>query len=127
MTLLRLLPLVLLLASCEGRTSMTHTFWNGTSDTLRFTARFDALPWNDSIAVTLPPEGGMTLYTFDMRGKCSDCAEFGYPTRWVDTLELAGRNWAQYPGPAAWYTEVSEGRTWIEFNHTLHIGIGMVE
>ncbi|MCH1574672.1 MAG: hypothetical protein L7S67_00195, partial [Flavobacteriales bacterium] len=49
------LPLVLLLAGCEGSTMMTHTFHNQSEDSIVLQARFDSLPWYDSVSVVLPP------------------------------------------------------------------------
>ena len=117
------LPLVLLLAGCEGSTMMTHTFHNQSEDSIVLQARFDSLPWYDSVSVVLPPGHMHTLYTYDMRGKCLDCFGLDSPTRWIDSIEVEGEVWAVYPGgdDGRWATEISEGRSWIQFDHTLSL------
>ena len=117
----------LLLAGCEGSTTMTHTFHNRTPDTLVLLPRFMDLPWHDAAEVVLGPEQQQTLYTYDMRGKCQDCFWLDAPMRWIDTVELDGHVWLQYPDDGQWITEISEGRSWIQFDHTLNIGIADVE
>lgn len=124
---LRLLPFALLVLGCEGATTMTHTFHNRTEDTLTFLARFDSLPFHDSVSVVLPPDGQHTVYTYDMLGKCTSCGALQVATAWVDTLELQDATWAAYPVESDWFTEVSEGTSWIQFDHTLNVGVGMVD
>ena len=46
---------------------------------------------------------------------------------WLDTLELEGASWNAYPVESDWFSEVSEGTTWIQFDHTLNVGVGMVD
>ena len=106
---------------------MTHTFRNRTSDTLVLFPRFMDLPSHDAVEVVLGPEQQQTLYTYDMRGKCQDCFGLDAPMRWIDTVELDGHIWLQYPDDGQWITEMSEGRSWIRFDHTLNIGIADVE
>ena len=119
---LPVLAMGLLLAGCEGSTMMTHTFHNRTADTLVIQARFDSLPWYDTVEVVLPPQELHTLYTYDMWGKCHDCFGLNSPTRWIDALEVQGKVWSTYPGDDGhWATEVSEGRSWIRFDHTLNL------
>lgn len=118
---------VLAFAGCEGATTMTHTFHNRTPDTLTLLARLDSLPFFDSVPVVLPPDAQHTVYSYDMLGKCTNCGALQAATPWLDTLELDNAVWAEYPAESDWYTEVSEGTTWIRFDHTLNIGIGMVE
>lgn len=118
---------VLAFASCEGATTMTHTFHNRTQDTLTLLAQFDSLPFFDSVPAVLPPNAQHTVYTYDMLGKCTNCGALQAATPWLDTLELEHAVWAEYPAESDWYTEVSEGTTWIRFDHTLNIGIEMVE
>jgi hypothetical protein len=116
------------LSGCEGSTSMSHSFHNLLPDTLHVIARFDSLPWNDSVDVHLAPGQTFTRFTYHMRGKCSQCGDLQGATAWIDTLEVPGRTWLDYPDvPADWWTEVSEGRTWIRFDHTLRIGSTRVE
>lgn len=124
---LRLLPLALLVLGCEGSTTMTHTFHNRTVDTLTFLARFDSLPFYGSVSVVLPPDGRHTVYTYDMLGKCTECGALRAATPWLDTLELEGASWNAYPVESDWFSEVSEGTTWIQFDHTLNVGVGMVD
>ena len=64
-----------------------------------------------------------TVYTYDMLGKCTECGGLNSPTLWLDTLEVMGRTWALYPGldDGHWTTEISEGRSWIQFDHTLNL------
>jgi len=119
---LHLLFFALLFAGCEGATTMTHTFHNRTQDTLDLTALFSELPWYDTVQVSLPPNASTTLYTLDKLGKCHDCGQYGAAAHWVDTLQLNSAVWLTYPTDADWRTEVSEGRTWIQFDHTLNIG-----
>ena len=45
----------------------------------------------------------------------------------MDTLELQDATWAAYPVESDWLTEVSEGTSWIQFDHTLNVGVGMVD
>lgn len=122
-----LLPLALLIAGCEGATTMTHTFHNRTEDTLRLTAHFSGLPWYDTVDVVLLPDQPNTLYTYDMLGKCHECGDYRKPMLWLDTLELDTRTWLDYPTASDWITEEREGTSWIQFDHTLNIGVGMVE
>lgn len=117
----------LIFASCEGSTSMTHTFHNRTQDTLDLTALFSELPWYDTVQVSLPPNTSTTFYTLDKLGKCHDCAQYEAAAHWVDTLQLNSAVWLAYPTDADWRTEVSERRTWIQFDHTLNIGPTHVE
>lgn len=112
----------ILLTACEGSTMMTHTFHNHMEDSLVLVPRFDSLPWYDSLTVVLGPGESHTVYTYDMRGKCHDCFGLNSPTRWIDTLEVQGKVWSTYPGDDGhWATEVSEGRSWIRFDHTLNL------
>lgn len=127
MTPLRLLPFALLLIGCEGSTSMTHTLHNRTQDTLSILARFDSLPFFDSVQVMLPPNARHTVYTYEMLGKCTSCGELQLATPWLDTLTLQNAMWAQYPVESDWITEVSQGTSWIRFDHTLNLWVGMVE
>ena len=69
---------------------MTHVFHNRTEDNLTFLARFDNLPFYDSVEVLLPPEGRHNVYTCDMLGKCGACGALQAATPWLDTLELQG-------------------------------------
>ena len=124
---LRLLPLALLVLGCEGSTTMTHTFHYRTVDTPTFLARFDSLPFYDSVSVVLPPDGRHTVYTYDMLGKCTECDAVRAATPWLDTVELEGASWNAYPIESDWFSEVSEGTTWIQFDHTLNVGVGMVD
>ena len=120
-TILPVLALGVLLVSCEGSTMMTHTFHNRTADTLVIQARFDSLPWYDTVEVVLPPQGMQTLYTYDMLGKCHTCFGLDNPMKWVDTLELMDLQWVQYPEEDQWVTETDEGLSWIRFDHTLNL------
>ena len=117
------LPFVVLLAGCEGSTMMTHTFHNRSEDSIVLQARFDSLPWHDTVSVVLPPGHMHTLYTYEMLGKCLDCFGLDSPTRWIDSIEVEGEVWAIYPGDddGRWATEISEGRSWIQFDHTLNL------
>lgn len=124
---LHVLPFALLLVGCEGATTMTHTFHNRTADTLMLLARFDSLPFYDSVHVVLPPEERYTVYTYDMLGKCTDCGALQLAMPWLDSLELQGDAWAAYPVESNWLSDVRQGRSWIQFDHTLHIEVGMVE
>ena len=127
MRVLNALLFALLLVGCEGATTMTHTFSNRTADTLTLLARFDSLPFYDSVYVVLPPAARHTVYTYDMLGKCTDCGALQLATPWLDSLELQGDSWAAYPVESNWLSDVRQGRSWIQFDHTLHIEIGMVE
>lgn len=119
--------LSILLAGCEGSTVMTHTVHNRTDDTLSLIARFDSVPFQDSVRMVLPPDRQHTVFTYDMRGKCTQCWGLASPMLWVDTLELETRTWLVYPVESDWITEVNEGRTWIQYDHMLNVGIGMVD
>ncbi len=81
----------ILLAGCEGSTTMTHTFHNRSEDSLVLKALFDSLPWYDTATVVLPPGQMHTLYTYDMLGKCNECFGLYSPTLWIDTIEVEGR------------------------------------
>ena len=124
---LHVLPFALLLLGCEGATTMTHTFSNRTEDTLDLTVHLRDLPWYDSVQVLLMPNEATMFYTADQRGKCNNCGHYMAATPWVDTLILSGAAWSIYPVPGDWLSDVREGRSWIQFDHTLHIEVGMVE
>jgi len=116
------LPLALL-AGCEGSTTMTHTFHNRSEDSLVLKALFDSLPWYDTATVVLPPGQMHTLYTYDMLGKCNECFGLYSPTIWIDTIEVEGKVWAIDPAAEDqhWTSEITEGRSWIRFDHTLSL------
>ena len=120
--LLLCLPLALL-AGCEGSTTMTHTLYNRSEDSLVLKTLFDSLSWYDTATVMLPPGQMHTLYTYDMRGKCHECFGLYSPTLWIDTIEVQGKVWAIDPSAEDqhWTSEITEGRSWIRFDHTLSL------
>ena len=115
----------LVFCGCEGATRVQYHFENSTSDTVKLLFRGHNT-WVDSTAVDIPPAGTQTLWAVDQRGKCNECAHYGSPYTYMDTLDLLEGQWLNYPRPEDWFSHSNEGRSWIEFDHRLTITPEMI-
>jgi len=121
------LALAIALAGCEGATYVWHDIENATGDTLPVRAVFTGLN-ADTVVLLMAPGETYRHYTVDKLGKCHECGDYASAVHWLDTLDVAPRSWADYPDSnGQWHSSMREGRSWIEFEHSVRLTINMLD